>query len=62
MGQAADDTKQRHGQDRKRIDLDQDYELRYWTRELGVTEEELKQAVRAAGTQIDTVRRYLDKH
>ncbi|OFZ72871.1 MAG: DUF3606 domain-containing protein [Betaproteobacteria bacterium RBG_16_64_9] len=58
----ADDTKQRHGQDRKRIDLDQDYELRYWTRELGVTEEELKQAVRAAGTQIDTVRRYLDKH
>ena len=58
----ADDTKQRHGQDRKRIDLDQDYELRYWTRELGVTEEELKQAVRAAGTQIETVRRYLDKH
>jgi len=58
----ADDTKQRHGQDRNRIDLDQDYELRYWTRELGVTEEELKQAVRAAGTQIDTVRRYLDKH
>ena len=58
----ADDTKQRHGQDRKRIDLDQDYELRYWTRELGVTEQELKQAVRAAGTQIETVRRYLDKH
>ena len=58
----ADDTKQRHGQDRNRIDLDQDYELRYWTRELGVTEEELKQAVRAAGTQIETVRRYLDKH
>ena len=58
----ADDTKQRHGQDRKRIDLDQDSELRYWTRELGVTEEELKQAVRAAGTQIETVRRYLDKH
>ena len=58
----ADDTKQRHGQDRNRIDLDQDYELRYWTRELGVTEQELKQAVRAAGTQIETVRRYLDKH
>ena len=58
----ADDTKQRHGQDRKRIDVDQDYELRYWTKELGVTEEELKQAVRAAGTQIETVRRYLDKH
>ena len=58
----ADDTKQRHGQDGKRIDVDQDYELRYWTKELGVTEQELKQAVRAAGTQIDTVRRYLDKH
>ncbi|OGA36642.1 MAG: DUF3606 domain-containing protein [Betaproteobacteria bacterium RIFCSPLOWO2_12_FULL_62_13b] len=58
----ADDTKQRHGQDRKRIDVDQDYELRYWTKELGVTEQELKQAVRAAGTQIETVRRYLDKH
>ena len=58
----ADDTKQRHGQDGKRIDVDQDYELRYWTKELGVTEQELKQAVRAAGTQIETVRRYLDKH
>jgi hypothetical protein len=58
----ADSTRQRHGQDRTRIDVEEDYELRYWTEELGVTEDELKQAVRAAGSQVDTVRRYLDKH
>ncbi len=58
----ADDPKLRHQPDRTRINVDQDYELRYWTKEFGVTEDELKQAVRAAGTQVDTIRRYLDKH
>jgi hypothetical protein len=58
----ADDPQQRHQQDRTRINVEQDYEVRYWTREFGITEDELKQAVRAAGTQVETVRRYLDRH
>jgi hypothetical protein len=58
----ADDTRHRQRQDRTRIDIGQEQELRFWLDELGVTEEELKQAVRAAGPQADTVRRYLDRH
>ena len=38
-----DDTKLRGGQDRTRINLDQDHEVRYWTKELGVTTEELRE-------------------
>ena len=57
----ADDTSLRHGQDRHRIDVDQDHEIRYWTEQLGVTEEELRNAVHTAGVQIDDVRRHLGK-
>lgn len=46
----ADDTAQRHGQDRSRINLSQDHEVRYWTKELGCTEEQLRDAVRKAGS------------
>jgi hypothetical protein len=55
----ADDPIRRHGQDGTRINVDQDREVRYWTRELGVSEEELKEAVRQVGTQVDSVRQHL---
>jgi hypothetical protein len=32
-----DDRKNRGQQDRNRIDVNEDYELRYWTKELGVS-------------------------
>jgi hypothetical protein len=57
----ADDPKQRHGQDRTRIDTNQDHEVRYWTKELGVSEDELKEAVRIAGNQVEKVRQHLSK-
>ena len=57
----ADDPKQRHGQDRTRISTEQEHEVRYWTKELGVTEEQLKEAVRVAGNQVDKVRQHLGK-
>ena len=58
----SDDTSQRHGQDRTRIDVSQKHELRYWTEKFGVSEEELRNAVQVAGTQVEAVRRMLQKH
>ena len=55
----ADDLKQRGGQDRKRIDADQDYELRDWAKRFGVTKEQVKEAVQAVGNQADKVEQHL---
>jgi hypothetical protein len=56
----ADDRSQSHGQDRQRINVNQEYELRDWSRSLGVTPERLKEAVRACGSdRADKVREYL---
>ena len=55
----ADDKTRAHGADRSRIDIHQDYELRDWSRKFGVTPEQLKQAVRAAGDRADAVERHL---
>jgi len=42
----SDNLHNRGPQDRSRINLNEKWEVQYWTRELGVTEEELEQAVR----------------
>jgi hypothetical protein len=42
-----------------RIDLTQAWQVRFWTRELGVSEEELRDALRAAGDHVGRVREYL---
>lgn len=55
----ADDLKNRGGQDRRRIDVNQDYELRDWSKKFRVTPDELKNAVAAAGTDAAKVEEYL---
>jgi len=55
----ADDPKQAHGQDRERINVNQDYELRDWAKSLNTTPERLKEAVQAVGDRADKVREYL---
>lgn len=55
----SDDKTQSHGQDRQRINVHQDYELRDWSQSLGVTPERLKEAVQAVGDRADKVREYL---
>ena len=47
----ADDKRKVGGQDRQRINLNQDYEVRDWTKSLGVTEDELRKAVAAVGSE-----------
>jgi hypothetical protein len=48
------DPKQRGTPDRARIDLTQPQEIRYWTRELGITEETLRRAIDALGSNSAT--------
>ena len=56
-----DNLKQRGGQDRQRIDVHEDYELRDWSKKLGVTPERLKEAVEAVGDRADKVQDYLQQ-
>lgn len=56
----SDDTSKSHGQDRQRINVNQDYELRDWAKSLGTTPERLREAVRACGSdRAERVREYL---
>ena len=55
----ADDKSKTGGQDRKRIDINQDYEVRDWAAKFGVTPEQLKAAVAKAGTWSDDVQKQL---
>ena len=57
----ADDTAKRDYRDRDRINVHEDYELRYWTKELGVTPEKLKQTVEKVGVMASEVRKALGK-
>jgi hypothetical protein len=58
----SDDNKDYRGNaDRQRIDLEDPEEVRDWATSLAVTEEQLIEAVRTAGTQAVNVRDYLDK-
>ena len=55
----ADDKTNIGSPDRDRISLGEDYEIRNWTRSLGVSEAELREAVDAVGNSVDAVRAYL---
>jgi len=54
-----DDKSKAGGQDRRRINVDEDYELRDWSKKFGVTQEELKAAVRSVGDQASAVEKHL---
>nr|WP_145552303.1 DUF3606 domain-containing protein [Variovorax boronicumulans] len=55
----ADDKTKTGGQDRERISVNEDYELRGWAKRFNVTPEQLKEAVKAVGTQAEEVERHL---
>ena len=57
----ADDKSSIGGQDRARINVNEDYELRDWSKKFGVTPDELKKAVKKVGTSADDVRKELGK-
>ncbi|MDB5130517.1 MAG: hypothetical protein JWR02_266 [Mucilaginibacter sp.] len=47
--------------DRDRINLHENYEVEYWTKTLGISAEELKEAVKNAGTSANAVKQHLKK-
>ena len=54
-----DDTTNRGAQDRARINVNEEHEVRYWTKALGVSEQKLREAVAAVGVSAEAVRRHL---
>lgn len=55
----SDDKSKTGGSDRKLINVNEDYELRDWSKKFGVTPEKLKEAVQAVGTSADAVEKHL---
>jgi hypothetical protein len=55
----SDDKSKAGGQDRTRINVNEDYEVEYWAKRLGVSKERLKAAVSAVGTQALAVEKFI---
>jgi hypothetical protein len=56
-----DDLSNRGAADRARINVNEPHEVRYWTKALDVTEDELRAAVSRFGVMADDVRAGLGK-
>lgn len=57
----ADDLSNRGPQDRSRINIEEEWEVRYWSQKLGVTPQQLKDAVKTVGPSADAVQKQLNK-
>jgi Protein of unknown function (DUF3606) len=57
----SDDLSKRGPADRSRINVHEAWELKWWTTELGVTEDTLKNAVKTVGVMVEKVREHLKK-
>lgn len=55
----ADDLNNRGPQDRSRINVNEEHELRYWTQSLGISAERLRELVGKVGVSADAVRNEL---
>lgn len=55
----SDDKTKINAQDRERINVHQEYEVRDWSRSLGVSTAELRVAVAQVGDRAEKVREYL---
>jgi uncharacterized protein DUF3606 len=54
-----DDLKKKGSQDRSKINMHEDHEVRYWTKEFGVSKERLQKAVDKVGNSAAAVRKEL---
>jgi len=57
----ADNLQDRGAQDRARINVNEEWEVRHWTEALGVSKEELERAVQQVGTSAAAVREHLKR-
>jgi hypothetical protein len=54
-----DDLREHGPRDRNRVNVNEEWELRYWTKALRVDPDRLKAAVKAVGTSTDAVKAYV---
>jgi hypothetical protein len=59
LGLEADTSEAPHAQDHWRVDLAQDWEIAFWSREFGCSEHDLRSAVGDVGRNAGDVRAYL---
>lgn len=57
----SDDLNNRGPQDRSRINVHEEWEVRHWTEALGVSREELERAVQQVGPSATAVRQHLGR-
>lgn len=58
----SDDKRKTGSPDRDRINTSEDYEVKYWSEKFGISADELKEAVKAAGSNsAETVEAYLKR-
>jgi 3-oxoacyl-[acyl-carrier-protein] synthase III len=55
----SDNLTKRDQRDRSKINMDEEFEVRYWTKELGVSREELQKVVDKVGNSAAAVRKEL---
>lgn len=55
----ADNLKETGKPDDSRINVDQDHELNYWSKKFGISRDELRTAVQAAGPMVKDVQKHL---
>jgi hypothetical protein len=55
----SDNTQKRGGQDRERINVNEEYELRDWARKFDTTPQQIKEAVQAVGDRAEKVEMHL---
>ena len=53
-----DDPKTTGPLDSRKVNIHEDHEVKYWTKEFGVSKEELKMAVMEVGTSAEAVKKY----
>jgi len=58
----SDDKNKKGAQDRSRINLNEDYEVRYWMDRFGVSEAQLRAAVEKVGVSAKAVERELKQN
>ncbi|MEH6438211.1 DUF3606 domain-containing protein [Massilia sp. DD77] len=57
----SDNLQKAGSQDRSRINVHEEWEVRHWTEALGVSREELERAVKAVGPSAEAVRAHLGR-
>ena len=57
----ADNLKDTGKPDDSRINMEQDHEVKYWSEKFGISRDELRKAVQAAGPMASDVQRHLSR-